>query len=142
MRELWRRGVYEADVLRSDIDASGYDLFIDFGKLSRHIQLKAVAADGKARRWSVNAKLCDRPSGCVIVIVVDRTTLSFESFLWFGNRLGERCDNLRVLKPAKHSKGNKDGVKLERADSFVLPIAELDRIKTIPDVVDKLIETA
>ena len=41
LRELWRAGVMDVEVLRSEFDAYGYDLVMSRGAITRHIQLKA-----------------------------------------------------------------------------------------------------
>ncbi|MGH7226815.1 MAG: hypothetical protein ACRELF_26670, partial [Gemmataceae bacterium] len=70
LRWLWRRGVTDVEVLRSEFDAGGYDLVMSFRKVVRHIQFKTVLVDGKAANTKVSLKLLEKPSGCVIWIVV------------------------------------------------------------------------
>jgi len=40
LRTLWRRGVYDVEVLRSESDAHGYDLVMVRSRIIRHIQFK------------------------------------------------------------------------------------------------------
>lgn len=70
LRRLWQRGITDVEVLRSEFDAGGYDLVMSRGKIIRHIQFKSMMEGGKAARTSVNLKLLEKPSGCVIWMVV------------------------------------------------------------------------
>lgn len=40
LRALWRRGVLDVEVLRSEFDAYGYDIVMARGPVVRHIQFK------------------------------------------------------------------------------------------------------
>ena len=136
LRELWRRGIYEVDLLHSDIDASGYDLVLELPDGVRHIQLKAST---KRKQIIANAKICVRPSGCVVVMIVSEENLSFQEFLWFGDRLNQQCSDLRVLPKARHSKGNSKGVKLTRQDTHKVSVGNFERVESFVHLVDKLI---
>src|ERR1700722_12179872 len=65
LRTLWRHGVFDAEVLRSEFDAHGYDLVMGRGKVVRHIQFKTGVRD-RPQKVSVALALADKPSGCVI----------------------------------------------------------------------------
>src|SRR6516162_7201135 len=69
LRNLWRRGVIDVEVLRSEFDAHGYDLVMGRGRIVRHIQFRT----GKSRKpgdTSISLALAGKPSGCVIWIRV------------------------------------------------------------------------
>src|SRR3954452_20974615 len=70
LRRLWQLGVTDVEVLRSEFDAGGYDLVMSYRKVVRHIQFKTVLVDGKAASTKISLKLLEKPSGCVIWIVV------------------------------------------------------------------------
>jgi hypothetical protein len=137
LRELWRRGIYEVDLLHSDIDASGYDIVLEISNEARHIQLKAST---KRKQVVANAKVSDRPSGCIIVMIVSEDTLSFKEFLWFGNRLGKPCSDVRTFPKARHSKADSAGIKANRQDTYKVSVGKFERVKTFASLVDKLIE--
>lgn len=40
LRTLWRRGITDVEILRSEFDAHGYDLVMGRGQIVRHIQFK------------------------------------------------------------------------------------------------------
>ena len=68
---LWRRGVVDVEVLRSEFDAHGYDLVMarDRGRIVRHIQFK-TGKSAKPGDVSISMALADKPSGCVLWIRV------------------------------------------------------------------------
>jgi hypothetical protein len=139
LRELWCREVYDAELLHSDIDAAGYDLVLSRGKIVRHIQLKSVLDDGKAKDWPINGKLADKPSGCVVLIKVQRSDLNATGFYWFGNPANEPC-NLRDLKRANHTRTTATtGSKNQRLDTFKLPISKFTPLMNISEIVDRLL---
>ncbi len=138
LRELWRRKIYEVDLLHSDIDASGYDLVLELPNGVRHVQLKAST---KRKQITANAKISDRPSGCIVVMIVSEENLDFEEFLWFGNRLNQPCLDIRDFPKARHNKGDAEGVKAKRQDTYKVSIGKFERVKNFHILVDKLILT-
>lgn len=82
LRTLWRLGITDVEVLRSEFDAHGHDLMMARSKIVRHIQFKS-GADKRPSWVSVATALAERPSGCVIFIRVDRG-LSMGPYYWFG----------------------------------------------------------
>jgi len=82
LRALWRRGVFDVEVLRSEFDSHGYDLVMVRSKVVRHIQFKTGVRD-KPKRVSVSSALAEKPSGCVIWIQVD-SRLNIKGFWWLG----------------------------------------------------------
>jgi len=135
LKLLWMRGVTDAEFLRPEVDAGGYDLVIACGKVVRHIQLKASHDDSATREQTVHLRLMEKPSGCVVWMrfnqktllgalllslkppscVVwmrfNQKTLELGPFLWFGNAPGEALPDIRNYPKAKHSRGNSKGVK-------------------------------
>jgi len=119
LRRLWQRGITDVEVLRSEFDAGGYDLVLSFRKIVRHIQLKTVKVGGKASSVKISLKLTEKPSGCVIWIVVD-ADLNLDSFLWFGGPPGEPLGDIREMKVARHTKGDAQGTKAERPNHRIV----------------------
>jgi hypothetical protein len=113
MRQLWKNGLRDFEVLRSQTDASGYDVVIYAHGITRHIQLKSTYAAGKASRQTVNIALAQKPSGCVVWMFFDETSLEFTKFLWFGGQPGQPLPDLGD-RVAKHTKANSQGIKTER----------------------------
>ncbi len=103
LRSLWRRGITEVEVLRSEFDAGGYDLVVAFQRIVRHIQFKSMVAGGRAANVKVSLKLAEKPSGCVIWIIVT-PDLGFDHFLWFGGTPGLPLGDIEQFRTAKHTK--------------------------------------
>lgn len=101
------------EVARTQTDASGYDLVLSEGLVTRHVQLKASKRGAKAKKQKINIELSNKPSGCVVWIVIDAETLEPQNYLWFGDKPGEPLPDLGE-RIAKHTKGNSEGVKAER----------------------------
>jgi hypothetical protein len=138
LRNFWRRRITDVEVLRSEIDAFGYDLVMSRGKIVRHIQLKTMKLGGKADDIKVSLKLMKKPSGCVVWIVVDPTTLNMESFLWFGGAPDECLSNITDLKAARHAKGDASGKKKERKDHRLVKRSAFEKVKALDGVLAKL----
>jgi hypothetical protein len=103
----------------------------------RHIQFKSTRLDGKAASVKVSLKLAEKPSGCVIWIIVC-PDLSFHHFLWFGGAPGLRLPALDDLRVAKHTKGNAHGVKLERPNHRVVPRGRFERLDCLDEVLGRM----
>lgn len=68
-RALLRAG-RTCEVLRAEYDGSGYDLVLESGPLTRHVQLKAMRSDGKRAHVDINTGLAAKPSGCMELSIV------------------------------------------------------------------------
>jgi hypothetical protein len=137
LRRLWQRGVTDVEVLRSEFDAGGYDLVMSYRKVVRHVQFKSVMEDGKAANVKVSLKLMEKPSGCVLWIVLG-PKLELKSYRWFGGMPGEALPDIHDLKIAKHSKGNAEGTKLERPNHRIVPRGRFEQLATLDDVLIRL----
>jgi hypothetical protein len=137
LRRLWQRGVTDVEVLRSEFDAGGYDLVMSYRKVVRHIQLKSVMENGKTAGFNVSMKLMEKPSGCVILIVLD-DELKLKSYRWFGGLPGEPLTGIDALKVAKFAKANAEGVKLERPNHRILPRTMLEPFAGLDDLITQL----
>jgi len=103
----------------------------------RHIQFKTVTLDGKASHTSVNLKLTEKPSGCVIWIVIT-PQLDLHSFLWLGGPPGQPLPNTSTLAVTKHTKGNAEGVKTERPNHRRVPRSWFMQLGTLDAVIEQL----
>jgi hypothetical protein len=137
LRRLWQRGVTEVEVLRSEFDAGGYDLVMSHRKVVRHIQLKSVMEDGKTPSVKVSLKLMEKPSGCVIWIVLS-PELELKSYRWFGDPPGKPLPDIRDFKVAKHSKANAEGTKLERPNHRIVPRSRFEPLDSLDAVLTRL----
>lgn len=105
LRHLWVAEIAGVQVLKPEVDASGYDLVLSLGKVIRHVQLKTSMQDGTSQRQPVHETLGEHASGCVVWIVLNKD-LSFKRFLWFGDAPGQPLPALTRFKRAKHTKAN------------------------------------
>ncbi|HVJ06294.1 MAG TPA: hypothetical protein VM578_11530 [Candidatus Saccharimonadales bacterium] len=137
LRRLWQLGVTDVEVLRSEFDAGGYDLAMSRGKVTRHIQFKSVMTDGRTARTNISLKLMEKPSGCVIWIVVT-PQLETQSYLWFGGLPGEPLPDISGLQVAKHAKGNAEGTKTERPNHRIVPRSRFVQLDGIDAVLRRL----
>ena len=137
LRRLWQLGVTDVEVLRSEFDAGGYDLVMGYREIVRHIQFKTVKVGGKAADTKISVKLMDKPSGCVIWIVVT-PQLDLQSYLWFGGAPGQPLPDIRDLRVARHTKGNAEGSKTHRPNHRIVPRSRFELLATMDDVLFKL----
>ena len=137
LRRLWQLGVTDVEVLRSEFDAGGYGLVLSYRKVVRHIQFKSVMEGGKTANVKVSLKLMKKPSGCVLWIVLS-PKLEMKSYRWFGAGPGEPLPDIHEFKIAKHSKGNAEGIKLERPNHRIVPWARFEQLDTLDAVLARL----
>lgn len=139
LRRLWQRGIYDAEILHSEFDAGGYDLVLSRGKLVRHIQLKTAIASGKAARVNISLRLAEKPSGCVVWMMLDED-LTIKSYRWFGAAMpGDPLPDIQNLKLAKHTKGDASGKKTERPNLRVVERRRFTEIDTLDELLRLLL---
>ena len=102
LRHLWRQGITTAEFLRPEVDSGGYDLVIECNKIVRHIQLKASFRGATTAEQKVNLRLAEKPSGCVVWMMFDRSTLELGPFRWFGEAPGSPLADIRNEPLGKH----------------------------------------
>lgn len=138
LRRLWQYGVMDTEVLRSEFDAGGYDLVLSRRRIVRHIQLKIKTIGGPTARVNVSVKLAERPSGCVVCMVVT-PRLEIGSFLWFGGMPGSPLPDLSAMGIARHTKGNAAGVKAERPNHRSVPLKHFEHLPNLDDLLLRLL---
>lgn len=116
LQEMWFNHGRIVDVLHSTVDAFGYDLVLQIGEVTRHVQLKAKRQGGSTRKFAINTLLTSQPAGCVVCILwkhnPETNRLALE-YRWFGNGPSEKLDGLGD-KISTHSRGNAQGIKPKR----------------------------
>ncbi|MCS7469565.1 hypothetical protein NZK35_23175 [Stieleria sp. ICT_E10.1] len=141
LQEAYYRFGMTVEVLRSEIDASGYDVVFECNGIIRHVQLKTSTIHGKTSRQKVNVALAEKPSGCVVWIIrsEDNPDCRMRStYRFFGNEAGQPLPSLDGFAVAKHTKGNKDGVKAERPAIRVVNKGDFIAINTMTELVMRL----
>jgi hypothetical protein len=137
LRCLWRRGIRNMEVLRAEVDMGGYDLVLEANKVLRYVQLKSSHRTSATANVPVNINLEGKPGGCVVWMKFDPETVELGPYLWFGAKPGEPALSLGS-KIARHSKGDKNGVKAFRPNIRVLSIGRFQKLGSIDEVVDAL----
>ena len=138
LRRLWARGIWDAEVLRADVDAAGYDLVMEVGGVLRHVQLKASYNGSTVRQQTINAKLAEKLSGCVVWMGFDPETIELGPFYWFGGAPGEPLPSMSTFKKAKHTKADATGKKGERRNSYILKRTACERLNSLDEVIERL----
>lgn len=138
MRHVWLSGISRLEILKPQVDDGGYDLVLEGNSVVRHVQLTATFRGSTVARFNVNTGLASKPSGCVVVLLFDPRTLDLGSFPWFGASPGEPLPDVSRYAMAKHTKGNAQGVKLERPRLRVLPRSSFERLTSIAEVAERL----
>ena len=134
----WLKHKCALEVAKPEVDNSGYDLIMETNGLIRHIQLKTSILGGKTASQKVHLALSRKPSGCVVWIYFNQQTLELGPFLYFGGEPAAPMSDLGQFKTAKHTKGNKDGLKAERPNLRVLPKGQFKQFSTIEALYDQL----
>lgn len=129
------------DVLRSEMDVQGHDIVLEAGGVTRHVQLKATVEGGKRRHVDVNVRLRSKPSGCVVWMSYDPSTLALASLLWFGGAPAERLPHLGS-RVTRHSKGNSAGNKARRPALRDLARSKFEVLGGIDELADRLFGAA
>lgn len=133
LRDAWLQN-RSLEVLRPEVDATGYDLVLVCEGVFRYVQLKASHTKSKTARVPVNIALADKPGGCVVWIRFDSETLKLTEFLFFGERPGTTLTELHKFPIAKHTKGNAQGVKAPRPAIRVVNRGKFTPVQTISEL--------
>ena len=136
--EIWRRGHFDAEILRSEFDAGGHDLVITANGVTRHIQLKATNLSAKRASWDASKRLADRPSGCVIVLHVDDENLQVRHYGLFAGPPGRPLPIITRNRPTRHNKGDSAGRKTVRKDRWEVPKSKFEFHEQVAGLYDAL----
>jgi hypothetical protein len=140
LRRLWQLGVFDAEVLRSEFDAGGYDLVLSCREIVRHIQFKTIIAGGKAQSVKLSLRLAEKPSGCAVWMVLG-DDLTIRSFYWFGGEPGQPLPDIREAKIAKHTKADATGKKAGRDNHRIVARSRFDEVPSLDKLIAKLLGT-
>jgi hypothetical protein len=132
LKYRWLHAGATLEVSQPSIDRSGHDVVLEANGVTRHLQLKSSSHAAKTPDQKVHLGLASKPSGCVVWTRFDRSTMKLGPFLFFGAEPGLPLPPLDAFKTAKHTKGNKDGVKKERPNLRVVGMSQFREIADIP----------
>ncbi len=126
------------EVLRAEVDASGYDLVLECNGILRHVQLKTSKDRAKTSSQKVHLRLGEKASGCVVWVIRKEDPESRRmklSYRYFGGLAGEPLPALQSFKIATHTKGDAKGVKNERPMIRVVPKSRFIGLETSGELV-------
>lgn len=132
LKYSWLHAGATLEVSQPSIDRSGHDVVLEANGVTRHLQLKSSAHTASTPTQKVHLGLASKPSGCVVWTRFDRTTMNLGPFLFFGAEPGLPLPPLDAFKVAKHTKGNKDGVKMDRPNLRIIRMSQFREIADIP----------
>jgi hypothetical protein len=134
LKHSWQYGGANLEVSQPSIDRSGHDVVLEANGVTRHIQLKSSSHTAQTFTQKVHVGLASKPSGCVVWTRFDRSTMTLGPFFFFGAKPGLPPPTLNCFKTAKHTKGDRDGVKKDRPNLRVVPKAQFTEIADIPSL--------
>ena len=141
LEEAWFRRELTIEVLKPDVDNSGYDLALQCGKNFRYVQLKSSKQGASTKKQTLNAKLAQKRGGCAIWMFQDKSDSGVSlTYRFFGKSPNEHPD--LGGKIGKHTKANAQGEKKERSNTRVVPKSRFDEPVGIADLFDKLFPDA
>jgi hypothetical protein len=135
--KLWNAGITNAEILRSEFDAYGYDLVISYGDIVRHVQMKTSTSLTKV---SVSKLLAQKSSGCVLFIKLDNC-LNLGPFYFFGATAGQQLPDLGEFKSTRRTAPKSDGKKHERKMHHDIPLSKFQRFETIEKLMANMLGT-
>lgn len=138
LRVLWRRGIFEVEVLTAEVDAAGYDIVMIANGIERYIQLKPSSTKASTANQKINRRLEGKPGGCVIWLRFDEDTLALGPFLWLGDRQGASLTLAQALPLARHTKANAQGEKAFRRNTVRVSRGKFDRVESLDELADLL----
>jgi hypothetical protein len=128
LQEAWFGHKEVVEVLRAEIDASGFDIVLECRGITRHVQLKTSATSATTQYQKVSLKLGEKRGGCVVWIVRDEIAVAAKhrvklQYRFFGALASESKLDItnEVYRVAKHTKGNSTGEKKERRGIRMVP---------------------
>lgn len=135
--ELWSRGCFDLGVATGQVDDSGYDVILEVGEVTRHVQLKARHTGGRAARYAIHSTLAKRPSACVVVMVHDPRTLAIDHYRFFGGAPGSPLPDLGEQR-VRHTKGDSQGTKAVRPAFRSVSLNRFVEIRSVGELCDRL----
>lgn len=138
LKRSWLSGECTLEVAKPEVDNRGYDVIVEREGVVRHIQLKASHRDARANSQKVHMAMAAKPSGCVVWVQFDATTLELGPFLYFGAAAGAPMPSLEGFRVARHTKANMQGVKAEKPEHRLVPKARFRSLGTVDELFDVL----
>lgn len=138
LKYAWLHHDASLEVSQPAIDRAGHDIVLEAHGVTRHVQLKASSTIAKTGRQNVHLGLAEKPSGCVVWMRFDPTSMELGPFLFFGSAPGAALPSLDGFKVATHTKGNAQGVKAQRPGLRVVPVSKFETVHSISALYEAL----
>jgi hypothetical protein len=141
LQEAWYSFGKTVEVLRSEVDGSGFDVVLECDGVLRHVQLKTSRPDAATRSQKVNVALGEKPSGCVVWLLRredGKTRRISLDYLYFGRGPRERLPSLDGFKIATTTKGDSTGFKKDRPNVRVVPKSSFKPVGSTRELVGVL----
>ena len=96
---------HKVEVLRAEVDNSGYDLVLEHKGIIRHVQLKSRHRKGKKRFQDLNRALEDHQGGCVVWMFwePDDSGKAVLTYRWWGGLPRQKKTESFGTKPGRKS---------------------------------------
>lgn len=141
IQETWFGFNKKIDVLRPEVDDSGYDLALECNGRLRHIRLKTSSVAAQTARQTINAALAKKPSGCVVWILRDEDRSDRRirfAYRFFGGKPGRPLPSMKAFPEGKQAKGDAKGRRNERSTTRVLAKGRFKQVRNIRHLLELL----
>jgi hypothetical protein len=128
-RELVLREIPQLlNVLKSDVDAFGFDLVLSVGDRSLHVQMKTRSGSPYAKPYDLSEGLWRLPNSCVIWMLYDAELLEPSSYYLLGFPMPDK----ELFPSAKRAARRK--VKIQQATHKKRSLRELANVLFPPEL--------
>jgi hypothetical protein len=131
LSHLWEKHGLVAEVLRADVDNSGYDLLIETKGVVRFIQLKSHSSDKKPGNKSIHLSLAAKTNPCMIILDYAPKTLAVEKYWWWDGT----AFSPEGRAHAKKSKRNSESKRDDRKNHVIVKASEFKRVADMAQLV-------
>ncbi|MCG9632993.1 hypothetical protein [Vibrio sp. Isolate30] len=138
LKMSWKNGSCSIEISKPEVDNQGYDLIMEDLGAFRHVQLKTSHIGSSTARQKIHVALANKPSGCVVWIYFNETTMELGPFLFFGGEPNKKLPDISDFPIAKHTKGNAEGTKNERPSIRVVSKSKFAILNTIEELYETL----
>ena len=140
LREAWTRRHSTIEVLRPEVDSSGYDIVFEHAGVVRHVQLKTSKMGSRPASQKVHIALAAKPAGCVIWIEFADLDLEEKMQLhyWFLGGGPAQKLNLEGYPLSRRATPNREGVRPERPNIRDVPCRVFRPLRDVSEVYQML----
>jgi len=80
----------------------------------------------------------EKPSGCIVILVVDRDNLGTVDYAFFGGNPGEPLPDITSAPRAKHTRGDSTGNKTDRRQHRKIKLSLFEKVHDIEALAQRL----